>query len=177
MTKKRARVGERRWPMAAAVLLAGVLRLFLPTQLRLDDARPVALVVLAALMIALIAGDPGRWMAGGFVVSGLLILLLNARPIWRAFQAWRFRAHPERAPREAASLWYAKMLRVLARRGWRKTPSQTPQDFAATIKDPLLQKTVTAFTRSYEAARFGESIDDAKTLPAMLEAVSAAKRN
>ena len=46
--------------MAAAVLLAGALRLFLPSQLRLDDARPVALVVLAVLMVALIAGDPGR---------------------------------------------------------------------------------------------------------------------
>jgi hypothetical protein len=60
MATKRARVGERRWPMAAAVLLAGTLRLFLPSQLRLDDARPVALVVLAVLMVALIAGDPGR---------------------------------------------------------------------------------------------------------------------
>ena len=60
MATKRARVGERRWPMAAAVLLAGTLRLFLPPQLRLDDARPVALVVLAVLMVALIAGDPGR---------------------------------------------------------------------------------------------------------------------
>jgi uncharacterized membrane protein len=46
--------------MAAAVLLAGSLRIFLPTQLRLDDARPVFLVVLTALVIALIAGDPGR---------------------------------------------------------------------------------------------------------------------
>jgi len=46
--------------MAAAVLLAGALRFFLPPQLRLDDARPVALVVLAVLMVALIAGDPGR---------------------------------------------------------------------------------------------------------------------
>jgi hypothetical protein len=60
MATKQAPVGERRWPMAAAVLLAGVLRLFLPPQLRVDDARPVALVVLAVLMIALIAGDPGR---------------------------------------------------------------------------------------------------------------------
>jgi hypothetical protein len=60
MATKQVRVGERRWPMAAAVLLAGALRLFLPPQLRLDDARPVALVVLAVLMVALIAGDPGR---------------------------------------------------------------------------------------------------------------------
>jgi hypothetical protein len=76
MTTKRARAGERRWPMAAAVLLAGSLRVFLPTQLRLDDARPVFLVVLAALMVALIAGDPGRidreatWLR---VLTGVLI--------------------------------------------------------------------------------------------------------
>jgi hypothetical protein len=59
MATRQARVGERRWPMAAAVLLAGALRLFLPPQLRIDDARAVALVVLAVLMVALIAGDPG----------------------------------------------------------------------------------------------------------------------
>jgi uncharacterized membrane protein len=60
MAIKRAQVGEHRWPMAAAVLLAGGLRIFLPTQLRLDDARPLFLVVLAALIAALIVGDPGR---------------------------------------------------------------------------------------------------------------------
>jgi uncharacterized membrane protein len=46
--------------MAAAVLLAGAMRLLLPTQLRLDDARPAFLVVLSVLVITLIAGDPGR---------------------------------------------------------------------------------------------------------------------
>jgi hypothetical protein len=46
--------------MAAAVMIAGGLRIFLPSQLRLDDARPLFVVVLAVLMIALIVGDPGR---------------------------------------------------------------------------------------------------------------------
>ncbi len=46
--------------MAAAVVLAGVLRFFLPAQLRLRDARPVFLVVLVILIAALIFGDPGR---------------------------------------------------------------------------------------------------------------------
>ena len=46
--------------MAAAVFVAGGLRIFLPSQLRLDDARPLLVVVLAVLMIALIVGDPGR---------------------------------------------------------------------------------------------------------------------
>ena len=60
MVTKQAQVGERRWPMAAAVLIAGGLRIFLPPQLRLNDARPLFAVVLAVLIIALIAGDPGR---------------------------------------------------------------------------------------------------------------------
>src|SRR6516164_5640057 len=76
MVTKQAQVGERRWPMAAAVLLAGALRIFLPPQLRLDDARPLFVVVLAVLMIALIVGDPGRidrqktWLR---VLTGVLI--------------------------------------------------------------------------------------------------------
>jgi hypothetical protein len=44
MATKRAQVGERRWPMAAAVLIAGGMRIFLPLQLRLHDARPLFLV-------------------------------------------------------------------------------------------------------------------------------------
>jgi hypothetical protein len=123
-----------------------------------------------------IARAPGRWTAGAFLAGGLLIVLINAGPILRAIRAHRFRRHPERAPREAAALWYTRMLRVLARRGWRKSPSQTPQDFAAAIQDPGLQKAVTAFTRTYEAARFGLSIEDAKALPSLLEQVSATKR-
>src|SRR5690349_4034104 len=76
MATKPAQVGERRWPMAAAVLLAGALRVFLPPQLRLHDARPLFPVVLATLIIALIAGDPGRidrqktWLR---VLTGVLI--------------------------------------------------------------------------------------------------------
>ncbi|MFZ0002273.1 MAG: hypothetical protein WAK76_22500 [Trebonia sp.] len=76
MVTKRAQVGERRWPMAAAVFVAGGLRIFLPSQLRLDDARPLLVVVLAVLMGALIVGDPGRidrkktWLR---VLTGVLI--------------------------------------------------------------------------------------------------------
>jgi hypothetical protein len=51
--------GERRWPMALAVIAAGVLRLALPTQLRLGDARWLFIVVLAVLLVALVMGDPG----------------------------------------------------------------------------------------------------------------------
>jgi len=70
--------------MAAAVLLSGVLRLFLPDQLRLHDARPAFVVVLVVLMATLIIGDPGRidrdrtWLR---VLTGMLIgviTLVNA---------------------------------------------------------------------------------------------------
>src|SRR5215469_15099764 len=76
MVTKPAQVGERRWPMAAAVLLTGALRIFLPPQLRLNDARPLFAVVLVVLIVALIVGDPGRidrqktWLQ---VLTGVLI--------------------------------------------------------------------------------------------------------
>jgi uncharacterized membrane protein len=56
----RARTGELRWPMAMAILLTGLLRMTLPPQLRLNEARPVLFVVLLVLTVALILADPGR---------------------------------------------------------------------------------------------------------------------
>jgi uncharacterized membrane protein len=52
--------GEARWPMAVAVLATGVLRVLLPPQLRLHDARWAFLVLLVVLVVVLIVGDPGR---------------------------------------------------------------------------------------------------------------------
>jgi uncharacterized membrane protein len=72
--------GERRWPMASAVLLAGLLRLFLPQELRTRDARPVLVIVLAVLVVALMVGDPGRidrqkaWLR---VLTGTLIGIIS----------------------------------------------------------------------------------------------------
>ena len=70
--------------MAAAVLIAGGLRIFLPPQLRLNDARPLFVVVLGVLMAALIAGDPGRidrqktWLRVLTAVLIGVITLVNA---------------------------------------------------------------------------------------------------
>jgi hypothetical protein len=56
---RRTRVGEHRWPTAAAVLLTGALRITLPPQLRLNDAGPALFVVLLGLVIVLILTDRG----------------------------------------------------------------------------------------------------------------------
>src|SRR6202020_495370 len=73
--------GERRWPMAAAVLAAGGLRAVLPPQLRAGDARWVLVLVLIGLLAAMIIGDPGRidrdstWLR---VLTGTLIGVISA---------------------------------------------------------------------------------------------------
>ncbi|HYU46939.1 MAG TPA: DUF3488 and transglutaminase-like domain-containing protein [Terriglobales bacterium] len=123
-----------------------------------------------------ITRSPAHWIAGAFAVTALPIVLINLRSILRALRARRLRAHPDRAPRESASLWYEQMLRRMARHGWRKSPSQTPRDFVVAIQEPGLQQGVAAFTRAYESARFGHSVDDARALPGLLEEIGAEKR-
>jgi protein-glutamine gamma-glutamyltransferase len=55
-----------------------------------------------------------------------------------------------------ASLEYREMLRLLEKRGWKKTPSQTALEFAAGIPAPELAGTVAQFTELYQSARFGD---------------------
>jgi hypothetical protein len=60
--------------------LAGLLRILLPPELRLRDARPLFIVVLLVLIVALMVGDPGRidrqktWLR---VLTGTLIGLIT----------------------------------------------------------------------------------------------------
>jgi hypothetical protein len=116
---------------------------------------------------------PVRWLSGIFAVAAVLLLLLNLRQVISGLRDRSLRAHPERAPRESAALWYDRMVGRMARLGWRKSPSQTPLDFVATIQEAALQKKVARFTRAYESARFGKSVDDAQTLPALFRDINA----
>jgi transglutaminase-like putative cysteine protease len=113
-----------------------------------------------------------RWPLG---IGVLLFVLPNLRRAIRILRDRTLRAHPERAPRESAALWYDRMVDRLARRGWRKSPSQTPLDFVAAIQEAELQRKVASFTRAYESARFGESVDDAQSLPALFEEITDAE--
>lgn len=66
--------------MAAAVLAVGVLRIFLPPELRVSDASGLFLVVIVVMVVALILGDPGRidrevrWLR---ILTGALIAVIT----------------------------------------------------------------------------------------------------
>lgn len=75
------RQGERRLPMALAVLAAGGLFFFIPSEFRVNDAGYVGYtLLLVAFLIVLIVGDPGRidresrWLR---FVTGLMIITIT----------------------------------------------------------------------------------------------------
>ena len=117
--------------------------------------------------------SPRRSSLLGALFTTSLLLLINARRLRLLVRARLLRAHPERSPRFAATIWYEQMTRLLARRGWRKSPSQTPVEFAKAIEDGLLRERVAQFTRHYESARFGDSAEDACRLPELYEEITA----
>jgi hypothetical protein len=118
---------------------------------------------------------PLRWLGGLVAFAAVLITLLNLGRLISGLRARSLRAHPERAPRESAALWYDRMVGRMARLGWRKSPAQTPLDFVAAIQEAALQKKVARFTRAYESARFGKSLDDARSLPKLFQDITAAE--
>jgi hypothetical protein len=116
---------------------------------------------------------PQAWSLGALLATLTLLLGINARRIWRSWQMRRTAAHPERAPQRAASIWYGRMTRAVARRGWRKATAQTPAEFVITIADVELRERVEQFTRHYENARFGESAEDARKLSGLYEEIKS----
>jgi protein-glutamine gamma-glutamyltransferase len=115
---------------------------------------------------------PMHWLGGAIAFAAAFITLLNLTRLLRALRDHHLRTHPDRAPRESATLWYDRMVARMARLGWRKSPSQTPLDFVAAIQEAVLQKKVAKFTRAYESARFGRSVDAAASLPELFQELS-----
>jgi protein-glutamine gamma-glutamyltransferase len=101
-------------------------------------------------------------------ISGI-ILLFNVPRVARAIMMHNLAKNPGKAPQGAASIWYRKMTNAMARRGHRKLPSQTPEEFVAKIDDAKLRDGVARFTQHYERARFGNSAEDAVELPKIYE--------
>jgi protein-glutamine gamma-glutamyltransferase len=124
-----------------------------------------------------VSKSPRRWGSFGILVCVLLLLAANARTLLRWMREQRLAGHPEEAPSLAAALWYQRMLGWLGRQGWEKTAVQTPKEFLTRIEDPAMRKRVEDFTRAYEAARFGESSEEARRLPELYEEITTTKKN
>jgi hypothetical protein len=78
-------VGEARWPMAGAVLAAMVLTILLPDEVRLGPQWLLPLVE-GVLLVAAIAGDPGRINRRSRelrVLSIVLVSVLVLDALWR----------------------------------------------------------------------------------------------
>ena len=86
---------------------------------------------------------------------------------------FRLARRPQQSPQQAAGIWYERMLRLTARRGWNKSPTQTPEEFISTIGEPQLQNQVLRFTEHYERARFGRSPEEASRLPQLYQEIKA----
>ena len=119
---------------------------------------------------------PTEWTAGAVLSALLLVLAANAGRIWRMLRRHRLAAHPRRSPRQAATIWYERMIQAIARRGWKKLPAQTPAEFATSIPDSAVRESVARFSRHYEQARFGDSAEDAERLPELFEEVASAAK-
>ena len=117
------------------------------------------------------------WLGAGLALAFVLSILASSARILRIIQVARLKSHPERSPERVATIWYERMIRYLARRGFEKPKSSTAQELVRAIDDPRLQSRVLQFSEAYESARFGNSAEDARRLPELLEEVeSAAKR-
>lgn len=121
--------------------------------------------------------SPARWASIGAAIALALVFLANLSRLARWLHEKWLAAHPERSPQQAASLWYERMARVMARRGVKKSENQTAQEFLKRIEDAKLREPVCRFVDAYESARFGNSGTDAERLPGLYEEVELATRD
>jgi protein-glutamine gamma-glutamyltransferase len=119
---------------------------------------------------------PWRWGGIGLGLGALLVLGAYSARLWRAIRRRRVAARPERSPRVAATIWYERVLRMLAKRGWEKLPAQTPAEFVASFKNETVRDPMARFAEHYERARFGDSAEDAARLPEDYEEVIEASK-
>ncbi|HEU5336841.1 MAG TPA: transglutaminase domain-containing protein, partial [Terriglobales bacterium] len=151
-------------------------RVFWQARLSWLRAQYASLLAQARNMQIAFLKSPWRWGTRFGVALALLVALASLPRVLRAWRQKRIAARPAAAPEQAATIWYMRMTRATARRGWQKSPSQTPREFAASIGEDSLRHSVDRFTRHYERARFAQSANDAERLPELYEEISARRR-
>lgn len=123
-----------------------------------------------------VTNDPRSWVALLLSLVSTVVILWNLRLIVRALRRRSIANRPSQAPQQAATIWYSRMLKRVARQGYLKAPSQTPAEFVEAIPEPALRESVSKFTNRYERARFGDSAPDAEQLPELYEEIAGAKK-
>jgi len=122
-------------------------------------------------------GSLPPWMA---IVAALaaVMVLLGCNRSWRdrLVFACRLKMHLQPPPAQTASLFYGRMLRLLEKAGWRKSPSQTPAEFAASLPAGEFSAPVARFTDLCMAARFGGRRIEASRFTGLLEDVRSSIR-
>jgi hypothetical protein len=111
----------------------------------------------------------------------ILIAMVAALIAWkvgpRVVRYWRLHAGGGGAVTASlATLYYAQMLRLLARRGIEKAEGQTALEFAASVGLGKLAAPVGELTALYQAARFGGASADRQQLKDLLERIQSAGR-
>jgi hypothetical protein len=120
-----------------------------------------------------------RTEASPYFLPGLLVFLialllfLRGRSMLRyAVARWRLRArHTGNLTASLAALEYSEMLRLLEKSGWKKSPSQTPLEFAAAIPAADLSAPVAQLTEMYQSARFGSHPAPVEQMSSLLRSI------
>ena len=109
------------------------------------------------------------------LLAGALVVC-NRQVRERLVFACRIRLGFEAPPAQAASLFYHRMLRLLERAGWRKSASQTPIEFAASLPAGEIAAPVARLTDLCLAARFGGRSVEVSRLTGLLDEIKLSLR-
>ena len=116
-----------------------------------------------------------KWGIRALVLFFIAFVIAALPKLISMVRRFRLARSPQKSPQMAASIWYERMLRHTARRGWNKAPAQTPEEFVSSIGEPQLKSKVLTFTKHYEKARFGKSPDEASRLPELYDEIKASR--
>jgi protein-glutamine gamma-glutamyltransferase len=102
-----------------------------------------------------------------------LLLYLRGRTVIAYILArWSLRARNRgNVTASLATLEYREMLRLLEKRGWKKSASQTAQEFAAAIASADVAAPVAQLTQLYQSARFGDHPAPVAQMSSLLSAI------
>jgi protein-glutamine gamma-glutamyltransferase len=113
------------------------------------------------------------FLPGILAILVAILLYLRGRALFVFMMArWSLRARRGgNVTASLATLEYREMLRMLEKRGWKKSPSQTAQEFASTIPASQISAPVAQLTQLYESARFGDHAAPAQQMSSLLRAI------